>query len=160
MHGRFDAWVVDAMNVLLISANREDINMLTLPMGPACVVAAVEKAGHAVRFLDLLAVKDVPAAEYGIRRMGFLLLGGPCDTRDSVEESLAFADSPKLDALKLTVGIRIYPNTRLACSAVEEGLVAPGDPLLLPRFYLSEELRPWLRERAARWAEGRPNCFF
>jgi hypothetical protein len=40
------------MNVLLISANREDINMLTLPMGLACIAAAVEKAGHAVRFLD------------------------------------------------------------------------------------------------------------
>jgi hypothetical protein len=50
------------MNVLLISANREDINMLTLPMGLACVAAAVEKAGHAVRFLDLLSVKDIPAA--------------------------------------------------------------------------------------------------
>jgi len=31
------------MNVLLISANREDINMLTLPMGLACVAAAKDK---------------------------------------------------------------------------------------------------------------------
>jgi hypothetical protein len=29
--------MVGAMNVLLISANREDINMLTLPVGLACV---------------------------------------------------------------------------------------------------------------------------
>jgi hypothetical protein len=50
------------MNVLLISANREDINMPTLPLGLACVAAAVERAGHAVRFLDLLQVQDVPAA--------------------------------------------------------------------------------------------------
>ena len=142
------------MNVFLISANCKHINMLTLPMGPACVVAAVEKTGHAVRFQDLLAVKDVPAAEYGIRRMGFLLLGGPGETRDSVEESMAFVDSLKLDALKLTVAIRTYPNTRLARSAVAEGPVAPGDPLLLQRFYLSKESRPWLRERVFRWAEG------
>jgi hypothetical protein len=47
-----EAEIAAAMNVLLISANREDINMLTLPMGLACVAAAVEKAGHAVRFLD------------------------------------------------------------------------------------------------------------
>lgn len=56
------------MNVLLISANREDINMLSLPMGLACVAVAVEKAGHAVRFLDLLSVKDIPlAVEQAIR---------------------------------------------------------------------------------------------
>jgi len=99
-------------------------------------------------------------AEFGIRRMGFLLLGGPGETRDSVEESLDFADSLDLDALKLTLGIRIYPQTGLARRAVDEGLIAPSDPLLLPRFYMVEELQPWLRETIARWAKGRPNCFF
>jgi radical SAM superfamily enzyme YgiQ (UPF0313 family) len=99
-------------------------------------------------------------AQFGIRRMGFLLLGGPGETRASVEESLAFADSLELDALKLTLGIRIYPNTGLARRAVEEGLVAPSDPLLFPRFYLSEKLQPWLGETVARWAQGRSNCFF
>lgn len=99
-------------------------------------------------------------AEFGIRRMGFLLLGGPGETRASVEESLAFADSLNLDAWKLTIGIRIYPNTGLARRAVEEGLIAPSDPLLFPRFYLSENLQPWLGETVARWAKGRPNCFF
>jgi radical SAM superfamily enzyme YgiQ (UPF0313 family) len=99
-------------------------------------------------------------AEFGIRRMGFLLLGGPGETRGSVEESLSFADSLKLDALKLTLGTRIYPQTKLARQAVDEGLIAPDDPLLLPRFYMVEELRAWLRETVARWAEARPNWFF
>jgi radical SAM superfamily enzyme YgiQ (UPF0313 family) len=99
-------------------------------------------------------------AEFGIKRIGFLLLGGPGETKASVEESLAFADSLKLDALKLTIGIRIYPQTDLARRAVAEGLIAPGDSLLHPRFYLVEELKPWLRETVARWAEGRPYCFF
>jgi radical SAM superfamily enzyme YgiQ (UPF0313 family) len=99
-------------------------------------------------------------AEFGIKRIGFLLLGGPGETRATVEESLAFADSLNLDALKLTIGIRIYPKTDLARRAVAEGLVAPGDSLLRPRFYLVEELQPWLRETVARWAESRPYCFF
>jgi radical SAM superfamily enzyme YgiQ (UPF0313 family) len=99
-------------------------------------------------------------AEFGIRRMGFLLLGGPGETQASVEESLAFADSLSLDHLKLTLGIRIYPKTKLARVALEEGLVAPDDPLLFPRFYLVEELRPWLREAVTRWAAGRANWFF
>ena len=34
------------MRVLLISANREDINMPTLPMGLGCVAAAAQRAGH------------------------------------------------------------------------------------------------------------------
>ena len=98
--------------------------------------------------------------EAGIRRMGFLLLGGPGETRASVEESLAFADSLHLDSLKLTLGIRIYPQTHLSKLAVEEGKIKPDDQLLLPRFYLVEELQSWLRETVTAWAKGRPNCFF
>ena len=49
--------------------------------------------------------------------MGFLLLGGPGETRQSVEGSLAFADSLPLEMLKITTGIRIYPETPLAALA-------------------------------------------
>lgn len=86
---------------------------------------------------------------YGIRRMGFLLLGGPGETRESVEESLAFAASLKLDAMRVTVGIRIYPGTPLADRAVEEGVIGADDDLLEPRFYLAPGLETWLRERVA-----------
>lgn len=92
-------------------------------------------------------------------QMGFLLLGGPGETKASVEESLSFADSLNLDSLILTLGIRIYPQTNLARQAVDEGLIAMDDPLLLPRFYFVEELRPWLRETVAQWAKGRSSCY-
>jgi radical SAM superfamily enzyme YgiQ (UPF0313 family) len=99
-------------------------------------------------------------ADVGIRRMGFLLLGGPGETKASVEESLSFADSLNLDSLILTLGIRIYPQTNLARQAVDEGLIAMDDPLLLPRFYFVEELRPWLRETVAQWAKDRSSCYY
>ena len=83
-------------------------------------------------------------AAHGIRRLGFLLLGGPEETRESVNESLAFAESLRLEALKVTVGIRIYPRTPLARTAVAEGIVAPDDDLLFPRFYLQPELEGWI----------------
>ena len=86
----------------------------------------------------------------GVKRNGFLLLGAPGETKDSVEESLAFADGLRLDALKLTVGIRIYPQTPLAHIAVAEGLVSPDDDLLFPRFYLTPTLRDWLPARIAK----------
>ncbi len=95
--------------------------------------------------------------DYGIRRMGFLLLGGPGETRESVEESLGFAESLTLEAMKVTTGIRIYPYTALARIAVADGTIAPDDNLFLPRFYLVRELREWLPETVKTWLVGRPN---
>jgi radical SAM superfamily enzyme YgiQ (UPF0313 family) len=86
---------------------------------------------------------------YGIRRFGFLLLGGPGEDRDSVEESLAFAESLGLDGLRITIGIRIYPGTPLARRAVSEGIIASEEDLLAPSFYLAEGLDPWIYDRIA-----------
>jgi radical SAM superfamily enzyme YgiQ (UPF0313 family) len=96
-------------------------------------------------------------ANHGIRRMGFLLLGGPGETRESVEESFAFVDSLDLDALKITLGIRIYPHTALAKIAVEEGMIQPSDDLLFPKFYMVKGLEDWLRETVRAWMAERPN---
>jgi len=95
-------------------------------------------------------------AEAGIERMGFLLLGGPGETKDSVEESLSFADSLNLEALKITVGLRIYRQTPLARTALSEGVIRADEDLLLPRFYLTPELRDWLPERVATYKTSRP----
>lgn len=88
-------------------------------------------------------------AGVGIKREGFLLLGAPGETRETVEESLAYADSLHLDGLKITVGLRIYPQTPLASIAVADSLIKPDDNLLLPRFYIVPSLRDWLPERVA-----------
>jgi radical SAM superfamily enzyme YgiQ (UPF0313 family) len=95
-------------------------------------------------------------AEAGIERMGFLLLGGPGETKDSIEESLSFADSLNLEALKITVGLRVYPQTPLATTALKEGIIRGDGDLLLPRFYLTPELRDWLPERVADYRTSRP----
>ncbi|NIS71059.1 MAG: radical SAM protein [Proteobacteria bacterium] len=96
-------------------------------------------------------------AHCGIRQRGFLLLGGPGETRESVEESIAFADSLHLDGLKITVGIRIYPHTALAKTAVAEGVISPGDDLLFPKFYVVRGLEDWLHESVKTWMAERPN---
>ena len=94
-------------------------------------------------------------ADAGVRRTGFLLFGGPGETRETIEESLAFADSLNLDALKITVGLRIYPATALAATALAEGIIRPDDDLLLPRFYLAPQLSDWLPERIAAYKTAR-----
>jgi radical SAM superfamily enzyme YgiQ (UPF0313 family) len=93
----------------------------------------------------------------GIKQMGFLMLGGPGETKESAEQSLAFADSLDLDAMKITIGIRIYPNTALSKTAVTEGLISPEDNLLYPRFYIVSKLEGWLRKTVSTWMESRPN---
>ena len=204
------------MRVLFISANREDINMPTLPMGLGCVAAATQKANHDVLFVDLLTTSDIRPvirktidefapqvigimagagccevslgfesgnndilramnkrfdtseirqanrilADYGIRRMGFLMLGAPGETRKSVAESFEFAESLDLDALKITLGIRIYPHTDLAKTAIEEGLITADDDLLFPRFYIDQELKGWLEKYVNDRAKNHPNWFF
>lgn len=99
-------------------------------------------------------------ADHGIRRMGFLLLGGPGETRESVEESLSFADSLDLDAMRVTAGIRIYPDTRLAEIAVKEGVIRRDESLLRPAFYLAKGLDDWLAETLAQWRAIRPDWIF
>ena len=90
-------------------------------------------------------------SDHGIRQIGFLLLGSPGETKEAGEESLVFADSLKLDFLKITPGIRIYPHTPLAKVAVDEALISSHDDLLLPRFYLAKGLWDWFPEPLKNW---------
>lgn len=89
-----------------------------------------------------------------IKVMGFLLLGWPGETRETVMRSLDFAESSGVNSLKITSGIRIYPGTSLAEIAVRQGVVEKKDNLLFPRFYLAEGLEGWVenavKERAGR----------
>lgn len=104
---------------------------------------------------QVLAASDL-LKKHGIRRMGFLLLGGPGETKETVLESLAFADSLQLDMLKLSAGIRIYPGTALEEIAQKEGIIAEGDDLFLPRFYLARGLDEWLAPAIRSWMVDRP----
>jgi radical SAM superfamily enzyme YgiQ (UPF0313 family) len=94
---------------------------------------------------------------HSIRQMGFLLLGGPGETRETVLESLEFADSLNLDSVKVTQGIRIYPHTRLAKTALAEGIIDSEDDLLHPSFYMAPGLKEWLRRTVEAWAADRPH---
>jgi len=78
----------------------------------------------------------------GIRALWIFLVGGPGETRKSLEETLRFARwrLDRGDSVYLTVGLRIYPGTTLHQIAVSEGRVAAGDSLLDPSFYFSEAL--------------------
>jgi radical SAM superfamily enzyme YgiQ (UPF0313 family) len=117
-------------------------------------------AGMNKRF-DTKAVREFSSMlkDHGIGQIGFQLLGGPGETRESVIESFNFVDSLPLDVVKVSIGIRIYPHTALARTAVEEGVISPDDDLLQPRFYIQKGLEDWLRETARSWMEERPHWY-
>jgi radical SAM superfamily enzyme YgiQ (UPF0313 family) len=78
----------------------------------------------------------------GIRTLWIFLVGGPGETKKTLEETLAFAKwrLDRGDAVYLTVGLRVYPGTTLHRIAISEGKVAAGDSLLDPTFYFSDAL--------------------
>jgi radical SAM superfamily enzyme YgiQ (UPF0313 family) len=84
--------------------------------------------------------EDVERAGMGV--LWIFLVGGPGETRETLEDTLRFAAwrLGRGDAVYLTVGLRIYPGTTLHRIALGEGVIAASDPLLLPRFYFSREL--------------------
>jgi radical SAM superfamily enzyme YgiQ (UPF0313 family) len=94
---------------------------------------------------------------FGIGRMGFLLFGGPGETKETANERLAFADSLTLEAMKITIGIRIYPHTSLAQTAIKEGLIKADDNLLIPKFYIAKGLQGWLQKTVKAWMDTRPH---
>lgn len=99
--------------------------------------------------------------EAGMPTMWFFIFGGPGETEGTIAESFDFIDRfvhPE-DMVHITEGLRIYPRTGLCAVAVREGVVAEGDPLLAPRFYVSPALgRERLLEIVRREIAGRPNC--
>jgi len=89
--------------------------------------------------------------------MVFLPPGGPGENKETVLESLRFTDSLNLDSVKITTGIRIYPYTALAQTAVKEKMIAPDHDLLFPTFYMAKGLEPWLEKTIRDWTADRPN---
>jgi radical SAM superfamily enzyme YgiQ (UPF0313 family) len=146
-------WKIDEKLVrLMVKAGCREVS-LGFESGSEPVLQALNKQYN---LQDLRRIAQT-LGDHGIHRMGFLLLGGPGETKESVEESLQFADSLDLEVVKVTVGIRIYPHTALARIAIGDGVISEDDDLLQPRFYLAEGLEDWLPETVHSWLAERPN---
>ncbi|MBI4796245.1 MAG: cobalamin B12-binding domain-containing protein [Deltaproteobacteria bacterium] len=98
--------------------------------------------------------------EEGISYSCFLLLGGPGETPETVKESVALLEQYRPQMVNLTVGVRIYPGLALHRQALEEGVVAPKDNLLRPRFYLAPAIREWIWEYLEGVTARHPNWIF
>ncbi len=94
----------------------------------------------------------------GLHVAHYLLLGGPGETAETLETTLAHVDKLKKVVLFLFCGMRIYPHTALYDLAVKEGVVAPEQSLLAPVFYQSGAIaRDEILQRVEAVAAGRHN---
>jgi radical SAM superfamily enzyme YgiQ (UPF0313 family) len=79
------------------------------------------------------------------------LLGGPGETRETITETLRFAETAirPQDVAFFNIGIRVYPGTGIESIARQQGvLTLPPGEMLAPVFYLSPEVdAAWTRER-------------
>src|ERR1700674_4041626 len=101
--------------------------------------------------------------KFGNKTLWIFLVGGPGETAETVEETLAFAEwrLRRGDAVYLTVGLRIYPGTTLHRIAIGEGVVPGGSTLLDPTFYFSSEIQfSTTVERLRRFAADHPRFMF
>lgn len=93
--------------------------------------------------------------EAGIKTCHYLLLGGPGESLETVEESLNLMKELKPTAVIVATGIRIYPGTPLEKTAIEEGYDLEN--LLIPQFYISkglgENVEETIRDLARRYPE-------
>lgn len=90
----------------------------------------------------------------------FLLMGGPGETPETIQESVHFLEQYQPFLVNLTVGLRIYPGTPLHRLALAEGVVNPSDNLLWPHFYLSPAVADWIWDYLKEVRERHPNWIF
>jgi radical SAM superfamily enzyme YgiQ (UPF0313 family) len=88
--------------------------------------------------------------EAGIDYWAGLLVGGPGETPESLEESLTWMEELDPTSATVWVGIRIHSQTRLAEIARREGVIDDSTNLLFPTFYLSPAIAPMIEERMTR----------
>lgn len=83
-----------------------------------------------------------------------LLFGGPGETRETVLETLRFAERAvrSEDVVFFNAGIRIYPGTELEIIARKQGVLScSSEEMLAPVFYVSPDLdADWMEQKLRR----------
>jgi radical SAM superfamily enzyme YgiQ (UPF0313 family) len=82
----------------------------------------------------------------------YLLLGGPGEDEETIEESFQLMDQVDPTAVIAMLGIRIYPGTELEKISVSQGVIPRESNLIYPYFYISptvgERLSEIIQEKA------------
>ncbi len=87
---------------------------------------------------------------------GFLMhFGAPGESKDTVEETLAFIDEIKPAMVSGGIGLRIYPNTPIAEIAEREGVILKNQDLYERVIYVEEKVKDWIFDYMAEASQER-----
>jgi radical SAM superfamily enzyme YgiQ (UPF0313 family) len=81
-----------------------------------------------------------------VNQCHYLLLGGPGEDQETIEESFHLMDQLDPTAVIAMLGIRIYPGTELERIALSQGVIRQDSRLIYPHFYISPALEGKLDE--------------
>lgn len=88
----------------------------------------------------------------------YFLLGGPGETRQTLETTLSNIERLKKTVLFFFCGMRVYPHTRLYRQCLEDGQLEAGKDLLEPVFYRNLSLdADDIERQVVEKAKGRVN---
>jgi radical SAM superfamily enzyme YgiQ (UPF0313 family) len=117
----------------------------------------LEIYGKKLRFEEIRHAASLAAAEK-VDQCHFLILGGPGETKETIEETLVNSRQlPGVVVLPI-VGMRVYPGTTLHARAVAEGLLREESDLLDPWHYIAPGLtEEYISSRLAEFVKTDPN---
>jgi len=100
----------------------------------------------------------------GVRSAWFFILGGPGETRETVDETLRFIESELRDPRCLSIlmtGVRVLPGTGMAALAMREGIVTRDHDYAAPTFYVSPDVEEdWIVARVQRALARNPGIVY
>lgn len=94
---------------------------------------------------------------HGLKFCHSLIFGGPGETEETIEQTIALMEELRPTAVIAMTGIRILPGTGMVEIALRDGLIDPDDPLIEPRFYVAPSLGEAMLDRVDAYARAQPN---
>ena len=137
-----------------------DDELIRLMKQSGCSLALLAESGRGGGELgdrlDGLGVMGHLCQEAGLPFALNISFGEPGENQGTVDQKLSLLRQVEPAFAVLRLGSRVLPNTPVASTAIEEGMIESESDLIRPVFYISEEVRDWLPDRLRAEAASRP----
>ena len=137
-----------------------DDELIRLMKQSGCSLALLAESGRGGGELgdrlDGLGVMGHLCQEAGLPFALNISFGEPGENQGTVDQKLSLLRQVEPAFAVLRLGSRVLPNTPVASTAIEEGIIESESDLIRPVFYISEEVRYWLPDRLRAEAASRP----
>ena len=120
----------------------------------------LKRLGKSFTVQDIVESSDL-FVENGVAASHYFMFGGPGETKETAFEGIENIKKLKNCVKFIFMGIRILPGTPLARLAVLEKMIAPGDGLLTPTYYIAPTIdKDWLERTLTEAFAKTRDCIF